>query len=131
MIRPGLGAGPDGPGPIGIAPAIDGRRAGGAGHSYRTFVRRSAAADVAGRPAQASIGGAAARRFRACGDECVIGESGRSAGDRIVRDRQADLVRGGRASTKQLDKGGAGHQAEDESQSQETEFARGHAVTIS
>jgi hypothetical protein len=65
------------------------------------------------------------------GDECVIGESGRSAGDRIVCDRQADLVRGGRASTKQLDKGGAGHQAEDQSQSQETEFARGHAVTIS
>ena len=39
-----------------------------------------------------------------------------------MRDRQADLVRGGRASAKQLDKGGAGHQAEDESQSQETEI---------
>jgi hypothetical protein len=69
--------------------------------------------------------------LRAGGDECVIGESGRPAGDRVVRDGQADLVRGGWASTKQLDKGGATHQAKDEPQSQETEFARGHAVTIS
>ena len=48
-----------------------------------------------------------------------------------MRDGQANLVRGGRPSTKQLDEGGAGHQAEDEPQGQETELARGHAVTIS
>jgi hypothetical protein len=83
------------------------------------------------RSAHAPVGGAAACRLRAYGNEGIIGESGRSAGDRVVGDRQSDLVRRGRPSTKQLDEGGAGHQAEDESQSQETEFARGHAVTIS
>jgi len=71
-------------------------------------------------PCQASVGGPAAGRFRADCDERVLGESRRMAADRVVRNGQSHLVRRGRPSTKQFDEGCPGHQAEDETQSQET-----------
>ena len=81
-------------------------------------------------PGQAAIGGAAAGRFRADRDERVLGEGRRVAADRVVRNGQSHLVRRGWPSTKQFDEGCPRHQAQDETQSQETEFARCHAATI-
>ena len=80
-------------------------------------------------PCQAAVGGAAAGRFWADRDERVLGEGGRVAADRVVRNGQLHLVRRGWPSTKQFDEGCPGHQAEDETQSQETEFACCHAAT--
>ena len=80
---------------------------------------------------QATVGGASAGRFRADRDERILCEGGRVAADGVVRNGQFHLVRRGWPSTKQFDEGCPGDQAQDETQSQETEFARGHAVTIS
>jgi hypothetical protein len=81
-------------------------------------------------PGQAAVGGAAAGWFWADGDEGVLGESRRVAADRVVRNGQLHLVRRGWPCTKQFDEGRPGHQAEDETQSQETEFACCHAATF-
>ena len=99
---------------------------------YRTVVRRSAVRrTIAGaRPGAGRPG----RRGPVPGRAATNASSARvdgSAGDRVVRDGQADLVRRGWPSTKELDEGGAGDHAEDQAQGQEAELARGHAARIS
>ncbi len=114
----------------GSRPAIDGVPTPGDGHSYRTSVRRSAAVDIAWAPARRRSAGPPRAGSGPTRDERVLGEGGRVAADRVVRNGQSHLVRRGWPSTKQFDEGGPGHQTEDETQSQETEFARCHAATI-
>ena len=76
------------------------------------------------------IGRPAAGRFGARCREPVVGQGGRPTGDRVVRDREADLARHRRSSTEDLDERRPAEDAEDEAEGEEAELARRHPARI-
>ena len=111
-----------GPAPTGMAPRT--------GLLNRTVVRRSGAPDGAASAIQRrSAGPPRAGSAASCG-EGVVGQRRRPPGDGIVRERDANVAWRGWTSTNELDQGGAADDAEDETEGQEAELARGHPARV-